>query len=967
MSKPSQCNDVRFPGPRPMRLLEWKVSTGMSVQIGSVLALGVTIPGADAKEHRGSQDEAGRPHRPPERKFKSDRAGVVLELCAKPGQVVSAGGVLVRLSSCSHPVVMKGLCAECGQDLTQLQSKNGKQQVPLSTATVSMVHSVPELMVSSEQAEQLGREDQHRLHRNKKLVLMVDLDQTLIHTTEQHCQHMSRKGIFHFQLGRGEPMLHTRLRPHCKEFLEKIAKIYELHVFTFGSRLYAHTIAGFLDPEKKLFSHRILSRDECIDPFSKTGNLRNLFPCGDSMVCIIDDREDVWKFAPNLITVKKYVYFQGTGDINAPPGSREAQIRSKVSSSKVSKTAQPSETLTQDSDPSKSLPVEEQSNGLGKSMKEVNGSPSGSEPFKKDCDASDGLVEQDPAASQHSCTDDGKNVTLSEAEPSTEQADRTVVAKSQVKTGAAKDLDFDLSSDSDSEADVKKPPSPSSSSSSGSESECKRSWRKSKKPDQVSQESSAESVPGKQWTENHNSDKRLLPETKDKLLLQDEAMEVQGVEPDTLIDLGNGCTDRKEVETESQNSEQSGITVGESLDQSMEEDDDDSDDLDEDDHLIYLEEILVRVHTDYYAKYERFLKKELAEVPDIRKIVPELKSKVLENAVIAFSGLHPTNFPIERTRESYHARSLGAKISENLVLNEDDPKKVTHLIAGRAGTEKVRQALNCKSLHVVNPDWLWSCLERWEKVEEQLFPLKEDYLKSQRTISPTTFPDIYSAFQTPLFHPTPIHPKTQPGPEVRQYDPVTGKLIWKAAQSSNQSQYIQAPCPSLNVAVHGEHSSFRVVQPHEEQMFDDGELPAENTEEEQSGPARRKRQPSMSETMPLYTLCKEDLESMDKEVDDILGEGSDDSDSEKKKSVKVKKAPNATQKSSEKIPESRNESSSSSEQSLSGGTPRGQKRKLDADDDDNDDDEEESSNEEGSSSEADEMAAAIEAELNDFI
>lgn len=47
------------------------------------------------------------------------------------------------------------------------------------------------------------------------------------------------------------------------------------------------------------------------------------------MVCIIDDREDVWKFAPNLITVKKYVYFKGTGDINAPPGSREAQVAKK--------------------------------------------------------------------------------------------------------------------------------------------------------------------------------------------------------------------------------------------------------------------------------------------------------------------------------------------------------------------------------------------------------------------------------------------------------------------------------------------------------------------------------------------------------------------------------------------------------------------------------------------------------------
>lgn len=36
----------------------------------------------------------------------------------------------------------------------------------------------------------------------------------------------------------------------------------------------ASQLLGFLDPEKKLFSHRILSRDECIDPFSKTGNLR---------------------------------------------------------------------------------------------------------------------------------------------------------------------------------------------------------------------------------------------------------------------------------------------------------------------------------------------------------------------------------------------------------------------------------------------------------------------------------------------------------------------------------------------------------------------------------------------------------------------------------------------------------------------------------------------------------------------
>ncbi|KAL8182417.1 UNVERIFIED_CONTAM: RNA polymerase II [Gekko kuhli] len=57
--------------------------------------------------------------------------------------------------------------------------------------------------------------------------------------------------------------------------------------------------------------------------------------------------------------------------------------------------------------------------------------------------------------------------------------------------------------------------------------------------------------------------------------------------------------------------------------------------------------------------------------------------------------------------------------------------------------------------------------------------------------------------------------------------------------------------------------SFRVVQPHQQQLFDEEEMPV--SENEEAGPSKRKRQPSMSETMPLYTLCKEDLESMDKE------------------------------------------------------------------------------------------------------
>ncbi|NXW03717.1 CTDP1 phosphatase, partial [Fregetta grallaria] len=887
--------------------------------------------------------------------------------------------VLVRLEGCSHPVVMKGLCAECGQDLTQLRSKNGKQNVPLSTATVSMVHSVPELKVSSEQAEQLGREDQQRLHRNRKLVLMVDLDQTLIHTTEQHCQQMSNKGIFHFQLGRGEPMLHTRLRPHCKEFLEKIAKLYELHVFTFGSRLYAHTIAGFLDPEKKLFSHRILSRDECIDPFSKTGNLRDLFPCGDSMVCIIDDREDVWKFAPNLITVKKYVYFQGIGDINAPPGSREIQMKKKVNHSTKLETLDSAVTSAKDAEEIKNVTcVEEQSNGL-KATKDTctaNGSTFVSSETsdwgmnsRDKVNAQDSLNDSTDHKMDSEVTDDLTNIK--ESQSFSEQVDSTVIEKQQTQDKTTNDLDFELSSDSESDGglDTRK----SSTSVSDSENEEKRSWKKSKQPlqDENMQKGSCTDVSEKKdGLVNHSGDTQSLPSEnihdKTDLEAQEES------EQESLCDLGNGCADKKEAETESQNSEQSGITMGESLDQSMEEEEEE-DDTDDDDHLIYLEEILVRVHTDYYTKYDKYLKKEIEEIPDIRKIVPELKSKVLADVTIIFSGLYPTNFPIEKTREHYHATALGAKIVKNLVLSADDPDKATHLIAARTGTEKVRQAQDCKDLHVVNPDWLWSCLERWDKVEEQLFPLKDDYIKTHRENSPATFPDTHSTFQTALFHPTPIHPKSQPGPEVRLYDPNTGKLIRKGAQTSGQSMYIQSPAPPITLPVHGEHSSFRVVQPHQQQMFEEDDLPASENEE-QPGPSKRKRQPSMSETMPLYTLCKEDLESMDKEVDDILGEGSDESDSEKKKPEEEGEKPqiSATEtlgmKSDQRPGSSSSSSSSSSERSLTGSVPRGHKRKLDEDDAASESSKESSNeDEEGSSSEADEMAAALEAELNDFM
>ncbi|KAK4336821.1 hypothetical protein RND71_043942 [Anisodus tanguticus] len=210
-----------------------------------------------------------------------------------------------------------------------------------NNASVSMIHSVPELKVSYAQAQELGKADEEKLLESRKLVLLVDLDQTLIHTTNQPSEQINCKDVVSFRLyGSNSQLYYTKLRPYTNKFLEEISKLYELHICTFGARMYAHKIAEILDPEKKLFSHRILSRDECFDPQLKTANLKALFPCGDSMVCIIDDREDVWNYQPNLVSVKPYTFFKNTGDINSPNKQKDdmlenaAKVMSEINVSK---------------------------------------------------------------------------------------------------------------------------------------------------------------------------------------------------------------------------------------------------------------------------------------------------------------------------------------------------------------------------------------------------------------------------------------------------------------------------------------------------------------------------------------------------------------------------------------------------------------------------------------------------------
>ncbi|XP_078473892.1 LOW QUALITY PROTEIN: RNA polymerase II subunit A C-terminal domain phosphatase-like [Lampetra fluviatilis] len=1135
---------VRVPGTlRAVRLLEWKVAPGSAVRMGSVVAHVAAVEDSGGGGGRDEEDAAtvapeadeakdeqaattvspGRSAR--EVKLKASSAGVVVRLCCAPGQIVASGGELLRLEACRHPIVMKGLCAECGQDLRRLAKAGGQTQVSSSAANISMVHSVPELMVTSEQAESLGREDQQRLLRSRKLVLMVDLDQTLIHTTEQSYPHMSSKGIFHFQLGQGQPMLHTRLRPHCRSFLQKIAELYELHVFTFGSRLYAHTIAGFLDPEKKLFSHRILSRDECIDPYCKTGNLKNLFPCGDSMVCIIDDREDVWRSAPNLIAVRKYVYFQGTGDINAPPGSREAQRRgnnvAKVTPESSSQASAESPNAVSSRGPAERAPERlakcppaAETDGSGKATA-VAAADSRLKPAAdrapaaptnngtgrcggaKDATFRDGAKE--PVTAGSTVTDDGTAAASLKEEEEESKAGANVAdvgaeprqnneKRGDAGSGAQADLDFDLSSDSDS------PSSPSAALKEESEAvappthgggdddvrtlkadvkadakvdvkvDVKADAKTDAKVDAVRLDAEMAAPLCGGVRSGRDAAKEEEAGGGEERLGEAAGPCVPACEPEVVGENGGGGgggagggveTRHDTVDIASQNTEQSGITEGESFEPEFDVEEEEGkahegaaaavvvveaaaevDDKEEDDYLLHLEEVLSRVHAMFYVQQDRWQQQQqqgggrqgesepagAVVEPDLRSVVPELRRSVLRGVVVVFSGVFPTNCPADRTREYRVASALGAIVSSSLVLDASGAQcATTHLVAAKAGTDKVRRALESRRVRVVTPDWLWACADRWDHVEECLFTLTEGYTRTHRSSSPATYTEAGASdgARHALLHPTPMHPRgsTAPAPpEARVYDPVTGRLLrkgsvqscapgassWQGQQQQQQrkerqerqerqllqQKQQQQQVPSITPAPagglgHDDHSPFRCLSQQQVRDAPEG--------------SRRQRQPSMSEALPLYTLSKDDLDSMDKEVDDILGEESDGEEEEEQEEEVEEEEEEETAEKAEVAggssarsgapsvpemevergaggrapPQSKEElgtlierpPSSSSGGSLEGSVPRGHKRRRD----ESEEEEEEEEELEGSSSEADEMAAALDAELDNFM
>lgn len=143
---------------------------------------------------------------------------------------------------------------------------------------------------------------------------------------------------------------------------------------------------------------------------------------------------------------------------------------------------------------------------------------------------------------------------------------------------------------------------------------------------------------------------------------------------------------------------------------------------DTDDYLLYLEDILKSIHKSYYEAYDAVKDKEGA-IPDLKVIIPDVKQKVLKGCNLVFSGLVPSHIPLHQSRAYMVAISLGATVSADVSAN------CTHLVAARPGTAKVNSSRRFKGIQIVTPLWLWHCAERWERLDERLYPLGKNACK----------------------------------------------------------------------------------------------------------------------------------------------------------------------------------------------------------------------------------------------
>lgn len=676
--------------------------------------------------------------------FESPVEGTLLSIAVKIGDSIPSSTFVVAsiTEPCAHTVQYGGLCALCGNNVGDDRDYSGYNYN--DRASIPLTHDNTGLTVLLTEARRLEMRGVDRLTLSRKLILVVDLDQTVIHATvdptvgewqrdPSNPNYLAVRDVRTFVLEE-EPILpmgwlgpkppplrctyYVKLRPHLADFLHDALQKYEMHIYTMATRNYALAIANIIDPTGIYFGDRILSRDESGSLTHK--NLKRLFPVDQSMVAIIDDRGDVWLWESNLLKVVPYDFFVGIGDINSSflpkkngqltgPRNKRKDVARAV---EIMESAAPEPTLAE-SLPSEPAPTSKSDESLN--ITRISDTKHGTD--------SDIVIDSDNVSDVGANTEakdingvdidmDFKNEGGPKSQVGSDQVENPTPDSSSVSSAT-------LDSNSMHDSGSTRPPNPTPSTS----------------PSPVD---------------------RLLElgggEDNQQLLVEQSRDRIHNLE----MQQHDRPLAKLQHDLHKLHGDADPSSVTASASPQLDSDDLDSGDenllSDDDRELDLLNVALTKIHTEYYAKYDAHeaaaaIKNRNSDLthsastkaatakPDLCTIIPELKAECLTDIVLIFSGILPLGLNLDNADIVIWCRQFGVRVVNDIyphvthVVCRDPAPPSSHVSGNSAGglTFKARVARrllpNCK---IVNPDWLFACLLRWAHVPEDEFLIEAE-------------------------------------------------------------------------------------------------------------------------------------------------------------------------------------------------------------------------------------------------
>ncbi|KAK9816991.1 hypothetical protein WJX72_007937 [[Myrmecia] bisecta] len=274
----------------------------------------------EPREQNGAAQQATNLERPepaaasqPNPAAKALAAGPSRRTLLRPGKrrrTEDGEGPSAAASCPPHPGFMHGICIRCGALSTEADD---------TAVAFKYIHEG--LQLSGQEADRIRSQHLMRVLNSRKLLLVLDLDHTLLASTrltdvDPDCQRKLH-GLLELEAQGPESArrLHhlphmnmwTCLRPFVREFLEAAHERFELQIYTHGDQDYAREMARILDPTRKYFAERIISAGD-----STRKHVKNLDVVlgAEAAALILDDTEGVWpEHRHNLILMHRYIYF----------------------------------------------------------------------------------------------------------------------------------------------------------------------------------------------------------------------------------------------------------------------------------------------------------------------------------------------------------------------------------------------------------------------------------------------------------------------------------------------------------------------------------------------------------------------------------------------------------------------------------------------------------------------------------